>query len=157
MQTQPAVTPMYIQTEGKPENYLLLSVLNMVLCCFLCGLIALIYSLRVRGRGGTPSHLHPGWHSLLPHLHIPSLLFPTPSAPSALFLPFPLFPLFLSSQVDSAWNTGDREGAKRAAQTAKNWNIVGIVSGIITIVLTVIISVVVGVVVPFVVFRSLRG
>ena len=152
MQTQPAVTPMYFQSEVKPENYLLLSVLNMVLCCFLCGLIALIYSLQVRGR---ERHLHihtqAGTVSFTFAHPFSPLPWPLPSALSALFLPFPLF---LSSQVDSAWNTGDREGAKRAAQTAKNWNIVGIVSGIITIVLSVIISVVVGVVVPFVIVRN---
>ena len=50
--------------------------------------------------------------------------------------------------MDSAWNGGDQEGAKRSAQTAKKWNIAAVVSGIITIVVTVVGSVIVGVVVP---------
>ena len=33
-------------------------------------------------------------------------------------------------QVDSAYSQGDHEGARRAARTAKNLNIAGIVSGI---------------------------
>ena len=45
-------------------------------------------------------------------------------------------------QVDSSWNSGDSEGAKRAAQTAKNWNIGALVSGIIVIVLIIIGSIV---------------
>ena len=34
-------------TESKPDNYLVFSVLTMLFCCFICGLIALIYSLKV--------------------------------------------------------------------------------------------------------------
>ena len=44
MQPGPA-THVYI--DSKPENYLVLSVLTMFFCCFICGLIALIYSLQV--------------------------------------------------------------------------------------------------------------
>ena len=90
---QPAVTPMYFQTEVKPENYLLLSILNMVLCCFLCGLIALIYSLQVRAGGASysaslaqsRSHLLTSFLSalLLPFsLSSPPLLLPLSSHPA---------------------------------------------------------------------------
>ena len=93
MQTQPAVTPMYFQTEVKPENYLLLSILNMVLCCFLCGLIALIYSLQVRAGAASysaslaqsRSHLLTSFLSalLLPFsLSSPPLLLPLSSRPT---------------------------------------------------------------------------
>ena len=56
-------------------------------------------------------------------------------------------------QVDSSWNSGDSEGAKRAAHTAKSWNIGALVSGIITIVL-IIIGSIVGPVVAVVVAAS---
>ena len=49
--------------------------------------------------------------------------------------------------MDSAWNFGDQEGAKRSAQTAKKWNIAAVVSGIITIVVIIVGSVIPGVVV----------
>lgn len=154
---QPAVTPVY-QTEVKPENYLLLSVLNMVLCCFLCGLIALIYSLQVRA--GAASYSQPVWHNLVP-ICSPLSSLPTSSpSPFLLLLPLSSPPTQHNyiEQVDSAWNSGDREGAKRAAQTAKNWNIAGVVSGIIAIVLSIVIGIVGGVVVPLVIVRSsLRG
>jgi len=59
--------------------------------------------------------------------------------------------------VDSAWNGGDQEGAKRSAQTAKKWNIAALVSGIITIVVTIVASVIIGVVVPFAVAASIAN
>ena len=40
--------------------------------------------------------------------------------------------------MDSAWNNGDREGAKRSARMAKNWSIASIVSCIASIVVTVV-------------------
>ena len=50
------------------------------------------------------------------------------------------------AQVDSAWNSGDPEGARCAAQTAKNWNIGALVSGIVTLVLAIIVAIVIPVV-----------
>ena len=50
------------------------------------------------------------------------------------------------AQVDSSWNSGDLEGARQAAQTAKNWNIGALVSGIVTIVLVIIVAIVIPVV-----------
>ena len=50
------------------------------------------------------------------------------------------------AQVDSAWNSGDPEGARCAAQTAKNWNIGALVSGIVTLVLVIIVAIVIPVV-----------
>ena len=58
---------------------------------------------------------------------------------------------YTHTQVDSAWNSGDQEGAKRSAQIAKKWNIAAVVSGIIIVVvgvITVIIGVAVGVALP---------
>ena len=36
-----------IYIDSKPDNYLIFSVLTMIFCFFICGLIALIYSLQV--------------------------------------------------------------------------------------------------------------
>jgi len=52
------------------------------------------------------------------------------------------------TQVDSAWNSGDQEGAKRSAQIAKKMNIAAVVSGIISYVVAIVISVIIGVAVP---------
>ena len=41
-----------IYIDSKPDNYLIFSVLTMIFCFFICGLIALIYSLQV----GSPHH-----------------------------------------------------------------------------------------------------
>ena len=46
--------------------------------------------------------------------------------------------LHTHTQVDSAWNSGDREGAKRSADLAKKLNIAALISGIITIVGTIV-------------------
>ena len=43
----PPVVQTLAYTESKPDNYLVFSVLTMLFCCFICGLIALIYSLKV--------------------------------------------------------------------------------------------------------------
>lgn len=40
--------------------------------------------------------------------------------------------------MDSSWNNGDREGAKRSARMAKNWSIASIVTSITCIVVTVV-------------------
>ena len=40
-------------------------------------------------------------------------------------------PLFLSSQVDQAWESGDRDAARRKSVAARNWNIAGFVVGIL--------------------------
>jgi len=54
---------------------------------------------------------------------------------------------YTHTQVDSAWNSGDQEGAKRSAQIAKKMNIAAVVFGII-IVMVGVITVIIGVAVP---------
>ena len=49
----------------------------------------------------------------------------------------PLFP-----QVDSAWLSGDHEGARRLSGSARMWNIVGIVAGVILYVVIVVAAVI---------------
>ena len=49
---------------------------------------------------------------------------------------------YTHTQVDSAWNSGDQEGAKRSAQTAKKWNIAAVVSGIIIVVVGIVVVII---------------
>ena len=44
-------------------------------------------------------------------------------------------------QVDSAWASGDRDGARRLSAAARHWNIAGMIVGSILYVLVVIASI----------------
>jgi hypothetical protein len=46
--TQQPMAPVVMEIAAKPKNYLALSIVNMLCCCFILGLIALIFSLQVR-------------------------------------------------------------------------------------------------------------
>lgn len=46
-------------------------------------------------------------------------------------LPFGIVAIVYAAQVDAKWNAGDWHGADRAARSAKNWALVGVVSGLI--------------------------
>lgn len=48
-------------------------------------------------------------------------------------------------QVDSAWLSGDREGARRMSRQARGWNLAGMISGVIAYVMIVIVAVIVNV------------
>ena len=43
-----------MEVAAKPRNYLALSIVNMLCCCFILGLIALVFSLQVYILGGIP-------------------------------------------------------------------------------------------------------
>lgn len=45
--TQQPSVPTMLDIEAKPNNYLVLSIINMLFCFFILGLIALIFSLQV--------------------------------------------------------------------------------------------------------------
>lgn len=55
-------------------------------------------------------------------------------------------PLPLALQVDSAWLSGDHDGARRHSNSARMWNIVGIIVGVVLYVLVVVAVVVANVV-----------
>ncbi len=74
---QPQYQPPY--GEQRPDNYLVWSILSLVLCCWPAGIVAVIFS----------------------------------------------------SQVNSKWERGDYEGARRAANNAKTWTIVSAVLGVV--------------------------
>ena len=40
-------SPLVMEVAAKPKNYLALSIVNMLCCCFILGLTALIFSLQV--------------------------------------------------------------------------------------------------------------
>ena len=113
---QPTATQVRI-IEKKPDNYIFLSVFTLLCCCWLFGLIALIYALQVSSSCSL----------------VRAVLEDTPHCP-------PLPPLSL--QVDSAYSNGDRAGASSASRSAKTWNIVGIIWGSVSIALIVIVNVI---------------
>ena len=44
---QPMMGEQHIEVGVKPSNYLAFSIVNMLCCCFILGVIALVYSLQV--------------------------------------------------------------------------------------------------------------
>ena len=44
------------------------------------------------------------------------------------------------SQVDSAWATGDREGARRSSAMARGWSLAGIIFGVVLYVVLVVVA-----------------
>jgi hypothetical protein len=54
-------------------------------------------------------------------------------------LPFGIVSIVYAAQVDAKWNAGDWHGAERAARSAKNWALAGLVTGIATTLVYVLI------------------
>lgn len=59
-------------------------------------------------------------------------------------LPFGIVAIVYAAQVDSKWSLGDWHGADRAARSAKNWAMAGIICGIVGTVIYALIVVAAG-------------
>lgn len=46
-------------------------------------------------------------------------------------LPFGVVSIVYAAQVDSKWNAGDWNGARRAAQLAKSWGLAALITGVV--------------------------
>lgn len=60
-------------------------------------------------------------------------------------LPTGIYAIVKASEVNSKWQAGDVEGAKKSAEEAKKWAIYGAVAGGIGIILYILLFVVIGV------------
>ena len=102
--SQPVATCAMTVIDAKPANHLAMLIFNLVCCCFVFGIIALVHSFQV---------------SSDPDLMIMQLDIIKGEQKSLALLP----------QVESAWDSGDRLGAKRASDTARTRNLAGIIIG----------------------------